>query len=450
MAGSPQSTSPRQPEKGFTPGPPWWVGLKRTHRRVLAGSFLGWGLDGFETYALVVIVSPAMKHLLTPAQRPDTALYAGLAIGITLLGSGIGGMLGGTLADYVGRKPMMLWSIGAYSLLTGLTALSTSVWMLIALRFLTGLALGSEWSTGASLIQEVWPERSRTVGAAIVQSGFGFGSLLAALAWMAIGDVDPMAWRLMFILGVLPALVALFLRTRLPESQRWVDARNRPNTATNRASRPDRSRAQFTLVRLFSDPEHRKLMLLTIALSFVTIAGWYAISSFLPRFAVTIATREGTAGAAQWAQLAVITYTIGSIVGYLGSAFVADRLGRRNLIIIFLVGSLVMTPLTYLWPGDITGFLIVAGVNGVFTLGGFVWMPLYLPELFPTTVRSSALSTVFNSTRLIAWLGPVISGSLVILFGGIAPAAMWMGSVYLLGLLAVPFLRETKGQPLPD
>jgi MFS family permease len=449
MAGLRPGTSLKRSEQRSVSGGPWWRGLNKTHRRVLTASFLGWAMDGYETYALVIVIGPALGALLTPAEQHNTALYAGLTIGITLLGSGVGGLIGGTLADYVGRKPMMLWSIGAYSLLTGLTALSTSVWMLIALRFLTGLALGSEWSTGTSLIQETWPERSRTMGAAIVQSGFGFGSLLAALSWMLIGSFDPTAWRAMFVLGVLPALVAVFLRTRVPESQRWIDAtsrRDRPGSRIRPAGQP---RGRLTIIRIFSSPEHRKTMLLTIALSVVTIAGWYAISSFLPPFAKAIATRDGIAGA-YWAQLAVVTYTIGSIVGYLGSAFIADRFGRRNLIILFLVGSLVMTPITYLWPGNIQGFLFVAGINGIFTLGGFAWMPLYLPELFATTIRSTALSTVFNSTRLIAWLGPIVSGSLVVLFGGIAPAAMWMGSVYVLGLLAVPFLKETKGLPLPE
>lgn len=450
MAGLRPSTSLKRSEQRSVSGGPWWRGLNKTHRRVLTASFLGWAMDGYETYALVVVIGPALGALLTPAEQHNTALYAGLAIGITLLGSGVGGLVGGTLADYVGRKPMMLWSIIAYSLLTGLTAFSTSVWMLIALRFLTGLALGSEWSTGASLIQETWPERSRTMGAAIVQSGFGFGSLIAALSWMLIGSLDPTAWRVMFVLGVLPALVAIILRTRVPESQRWVDAtsrRERPESKTRQAGEPS---ARLTIIRIFSSPEHRKTMLLTIALSFVTIAGWYAISSFLPSFAKVIATRDGIAGSASWAQLAVVTYTIGSLVGYLSAPFIADRFGRRILIILFLVGSLVMTPITYLWPGNIQGFLVVAAINGIFTLGGFAWMPLYLPELFATTIRSTAMSTVFNSTRLIAWLGPIVSGSLVVLFGGIAPAAMWMGSVYVLGLLAVPFLKETKGLPLPE
>ncbi|GAB3032620.1 MFS transporter [Parafrigoribacterium mesophilum] len=446
MADSHGSPSLTAPELGGNPSGPWWRGLNRTHRRVLVAALLGWALDGFETYALVIIIGPALADLLTADQQKNIALYAGLAIGITLLGSGVGGLIGGTIADYLGRKPVMLWSIAAYSILTGLTAFSSSIGMLIALRFLTGLALGSEWATGASLIQETWPERSRTKGAAIVQSGFGIGSLLAAVAWLIIASIDPTAWRAMFILGVLPALLVLFLRTRVPESERWQRAVGRTDAKKAKA----KTSRGLTFTQIFAEPHTRKLVLLTFALSLVTIAGWYAISSFLPRFAVVLATKDGIANPASWAQLSVVTYTIGSIIGYVAAAFVADRFGRRFLIVLFLVGSAALTPITYLWPGNVQSFLIVAAINGMFTLGGFVWMPLYLPELFGTAVRSTAMSTVFNGTRLIAWVGPILTGSLVLVFGGIAPAAIWMGSVYVLGLIVVPFLKETRGLPLPE
>jgi MFS family permease len=154
----------------------WYDGLTPTHWRVLRASFLGWIFDGYEALALVVVLMPMLHSVLSPAQAASTTIYAGLVIGITLLGWGIGGLVGGILADYVGRKRMMLWSVFLYALFSGFTAFSETFWTLCALRFLTGLAMGSEWSTGVALLSETWPERARAKGAGFLQSGFGWGT----------------------------------------------------------------------------------------------------------------------------------------------------------------------------------------------------------------------------------------------------------------------------------
>jgi MFS family permease len=139
-------------------------------------------------------------------EKGTPTVYAGLVIGITLLGLGVGGLLGGILADYVGRKRMMLWSVFLYALFSGFTALSQTFWILCALRFLTGLAMGSEWSTGIALLSETWPERARAKGAGFLQSGFGWGTLVAAVVWYGLASTHPLGaetWRLMFVLGAL-------------------------------------------------------------------------------------------------------------------------------------------------------------------------------------------------------------------------------------------------------
>jgi MFS family permease len=141
------------------------------HWRVLRASFLGWIFDGYEALVLVVVIAPMLHSVLTPAQAASTPVYAGLVIGITLLGWGVGGLVGGILADYVGRKRMMLWSVFLYAMFSGFTAFSQDFWVLCALRFLTGLAMGSEWSTGIALLSETWPEEARAKGAGFLQSG---------------------------------------------------------------------------------------------------------------------------------------------------------------------------------------------------------------------------------------------------------------------------------------
>src|SRR5205814_8541183 len=139
--------------------PPWYAGLTRQHWRTLWGSYLGWIFDGYEAYALVVALPFALKSVLTPEQAQTPAFYAGSAIGITLLGWGFGGLLGGVMADYVGRKRMMMFSVFFYALFTGLTVFANSFLTLALLRFITGIAIGSEWSTGIALVAETWPDR---------------------------------------------------------------------------------------------------------------------------------------------------------------------------------------------------------------------------------------------------------------------------------------------------
>src|SRR5512143_366300 len=153
-----------------------------------------------------------LKTMLTPAHAATPAIWAGVAIGATLLGWGTGGIVGGILADYVGRKRMMVWSVFCYALLSRFTARATSYWVLVALRFVTGLAMGSEWSTGVSLLAETWPNRARPKGAGFLQSGFGVGTLLAAAVWLVLGTLQPLGpdtWRLMFVVGALPAVFCL-------------------------------------------------------------------------------------------------------------------------------------------------------------------------------------------------------------------------------------------------
>src|SRR5487761_2187796 len=166
----------------------WRDGLTPQHWKVLTGSFLGWVFDGYEAYALVVVLPMALKMLLLPDQLASQAIYAGTAIGITLLGWGIGGLAGGVLADYLGRKRVMLWSVFLYALFSGLTALVSDFNQLALLRFVTGLAMGSEWATGVSLLAETWPNRARPKGAGFLQSGFGWGTFLAALIWFYLSS----------------------------------------------------------------------------------------------------------------------------------------------------------------------------------------------------------------------------------------------------------------------
>ena len=435
----------------------WRAGLTPMHWKVLAGGFLGWVFDGFEAIALIMVLVPMLHSLLSPAQLGAFPIYAGTAIGITLLGWGLGGLVGGIMADYIGRKRMMLWSVLLYAVFSGLTAFADSFVVLCLLRFLTGLALGSEWSTGISLLAETWPQNARAKGAGFLQSGFGWGTLLASVAWYVLSTTHPLgaqSWRLMFVLGALPALFVLYLRRGIDESGKWREAvRDRrwaPTEAAAQAAQPDAQRP-FSLSQLFRDPQARRRTLLTTLLSIITTIGWWAISSWLPIYTIGLAKAQGLAAAPVWGARVSISYTIGAIVAYMIAGFIADAIGRRLFMFLGFLGCLASTIVTYKLTHTVGAMMIVAPINGFFTLGcAYVWMAIYPVELFTSTVRSTAISVVFNAARLIAWVFPIIAGTLIRSFGGISQAALIMGSVYVLGLVLPWLLPETVHSGLPD
>jgi MFS family permease len=438
----------------------WNDGLTSAHWRVLRGGFLGWIFDGFEALALVVVLAPMLKSVLTPEQALSTPVYAGGVIGITLLGWGVGGMVGGIMADYVGRKRMMLWSVFLYAVFSGLTALSGSFVVLCALRFLTGLAMGSEWSTGVALVSETWPEHARAKGAGILQSGFGWGTLLAAVVWYFLASAHPFGgetWRLMFVAGALPAFFVLYLRRGINESEKWQQAvkEKRWNaTSDNSAgsvSKKGKDKRPFTLKQLFTEREALRRTVLTTILSIVATTGWWAISSWLPTFTVQLAKATGAVDAIAWGSRISIIYTAGAIVAYLVSGFVIDSIGRRAYLSMTFVGALITTIITYQYTVTLSAMLIIAPINGFFTLGcAYAWMAIYPCELFTSTVRSTAISFVFNAARLIAWVFPIISGSMIKAFGGVSHAALIMSSCYVLGIVIPWFMPETRGKGMPE
>ena len=145
-----------------------------------------------------------------------------------------------------------------------------------------------------------------------------------------------------------------------------------------------------------------------------------------------------------------MAYIVSSIAGYIGLGFFADVYGRRPVTLVYIVLAFITTPLVFLWTHDLNLLLLAAVVNGFFSLGLYSWMPVWLPELFPTRMRATGAAFVFNSPRFIAWLGPIAAGALVANAGGYSNAAMTMAMIYVLGLLSAPFLPETRGKPLPD
>lgn len=435
---------------------PWYTGLNSRHWRVLTASFLGWVFDGYEAYALFIVLPFVLKTMLTADQLGNRAIWAGLAIGVTLLGWGIGGLIGGVLADYVGRKRMMIASVFFYALFTGITAFATSFPLFCFLRFITGLAMGSEWSSGVALVAETWPNHARPKGAGFLQSGFGFGTLIAALVWLALSQTTPLGdntWRLLFVVGALPAFFCLYIRRAIDESEQWIEAIREKRWATTDGAPPvagASDRRPFTLAAIFREPESRRRAILAFLLSLATTVGWWAISSWLPQYAAQVAKASGAPNPALWATRAALLYTCGAVLAYLLSGFLADRLGRRLYLFSTFLGALIVTAVTYLWTDSLGGLVWVCFVNGFFTLGcAYSWMAIYAAELFTSSVRATAVAFVFNAARLVAWIFPIIAGTLIQSFGSVSRAAMTLASIYVVGLIVPWFMPETRGKPLP-
>lgn len=436
---------------------PWHTEVTRDHWRVLSASFLGWIFDGYEAYALIVALPSVLRTLLTAEQLKTPAVYAGAAIGATLLGWGVGGLVGGTIADYVGRKRVMIYSVLLYAAFSGFTALSQSFSMLVALRFLTGMAMGSEWSTGVAMVAETWPNRARAKGAGFLMSGFGWGTLLAALIWWMVSRWNPLgdqSWRVMFVIGALPALFTVYIRRAMSESEPWIKALREQRWAATEVEREvsaTAGRRPFTMAEIFRERESRRRVLLAFVLSLTSAVGWWAISSWLPAHVQTIAASEGRVQPDRWAATANILYTAGAVMGYVSAGFIIDAIGRQKTLVLTYAGALLVTPVTYFWVTSAPTMLFVVVINGFFTLGmSFSWLAIYLPELFMPSVRSTAASTIFNGARIIAWVFPIMAGTLIQRFGGIPWAAMTLSVIYILGLVVPWFLPESKGKPLPE
>jgi MFS family permease len=434
---------------------PWYRALNRREWFTLAAANLGWLFDGYESYALLLTVVVALRQILPSSSYPAIPFYAGLTLAVTLLGWGLGGIVGGIVADYAGRKRTMIYSILAYSLLTGFTALAWSWPSFVLLRFVVGLALGSEWGTGAAMMAELWPSEHRGKGAGLMQCGLGIGFFLASAVWYFVNPLGPSAWRWMFLIGVLPALATLWIRHGIAEPERWSasnDLRKRAIAASRRGQQLDEKTehyTRFTLVDLFSEPRTRRITIAALFMSCTTTLTWWGISGWVPSFAGSLALKQGLSEG-QWASLAGMAYNIGAIAGYIALGFCADIWGRKPVTLAWYVMSWLLTPVLFLWTHRLHLMLLVCAINAVFTLGQYTWCSTWLPEAYPTRMRATAVSFVFNAPRFLACFGPLAAGTLITYFGGYGKAAVSVSAMYAVGICALFFFPETLGKPLPE
>ena len=206
---------------------------------------------------------------------------------------------------------------------------------------------------------------------------------------------------------------------------------------------------RFTLVDMFAEPAVRTRLLLTFIMSLSVTIGYWGVSSFVPSYFGSVAAAAGLP-AQTWVGLVGLVQNIGALLGFCTFGVLADAFGRKPTTFFYYLMCLILTPVVYLWVKDIHLLLFGFAAYGFFIQGVFSWTPIWLPELFPTRMRATAAGFIFNAPRLISAVAPLIAGSLIVNLGGYGQTATIISVFYVLGLIAVPFLPETKGKPLPE
>lgn len=401
----------------------------------LVAAFLGWLFDGFEMGLFPLVARPALRSLAGAAVADDAFVgeWMGIVTALFLLGAAAGGLVFGWLGDRVGRVRAMAASILAYSLFTGLGYFASSPWQLGALRFLAALGMGGEWALGVALVMETWPEKWRPFLAGAIGAAANVGFLLVAL----VGKLFPItveSWRFMMLVGAAPALLVFFIRLAVPESERW-----RASVAASGAVRP--LRAVFSGVLL-------KRTLVAIALASVALIGTWASVQWIPLW---VDQMQGASdpGAKAVAQMA---YGVGATLGSFLGPLIAGRASRRWTYATLSALSFAACAVQFRVL-DAYGppFVAAVVVTGAATASFYGFLPLYLPELFPTRVRATGQGVAFNFGRVFAAVGALLGGNLVAAFDGSFPrAGAAVTLVYLAGLAIVWLAPETRGRALPE
>ena len=408
----------------------WYRDLTPYQWRVLICACLGWALDIMDGYLYAIVLFPAMSDLLQTTESAVIGWHGGIVLSIFMVGWALGGLVFGPIADRFGRAKTMAITILIYAGFTGLCGIASS-WQELALyRFMTGLGIGGEWSAGAALIAESWPERSRAKAAGIMQSCGGIGFFLASLLYLVIG---PYGWRWVFAFGILPAVVAFYIRRSLKEPERWVKAKAQSHS----------------LRAIFKKPMRRDVLVGT-GLAVVATFGYQGAIQWVPSWISAMLHAQGAKSAIPQVSLITAVLNFGGMIGCVIFPWVAESWGRKGALLTYFIGALVFVPTTFFLAETFHQALVVSPLMGFFAAGVFAGFAIYFPELFPTALRATAQGFCYNFARIISAVAPLAVGAIVSCYGSFAPAIAIVSLVYTLGLIVLVFARETKGEGLPE
>jgi MFS family permease len=486
---------------------PWYRQLNRYHWFVLVVAALGWMFDCLDQQLFILARPAAMADLLPAQSDPVVAKqlvgqYGAYATSIFMVGWALGGVIFGVLGDRWGRAKVMMITILMYSLFTGLSSLSQGFWDFAIYRFLTGLGVGGEFAVGVALVAEVMPSSARPRALAFLQALSAVGNVSAAFINLGLGiaaeeGLVESPWRIMFLIGALPALLAIIVRWRLKEPERWEKA----------AQSADGEKRLGSYTELFQNPVTRKHALLGLVLACSGVIGLWAVGFFTPdlirsvqaphmriqviqemlgsarlanepeRVAVLesmLAAPPETSTApgpllselskdvervtggrlTRWQSYTALMINVGAFFGMFSFGGVAERIGRKPAFAIALLAAFASTAAVFYFLEHFWQIFVLVPLMGFCQLSLFAGYAIYFPELFPTRLRSTGTSFCYNVGRFVAAIGPLIQARLIATFAhsdnALRSAGLVMCSVFLVGLLVLPFLPETKGKPLPE
>jgi MFS family permease len=410
---------------------PWHRQVPDIGWRALWAAGIGWFCEVYEVFILSLTLPAFIVffHLTTTQAGTIGSIEAGGLI--------VGGIISGWLADRIGRVKALFWSVFFYSIFTGLTAAVSTVGLVMALRFLAGLGMGGEWAAGAALVAETWPAAHRGKGGSLMQMGLPLGSLLAigatALVTTLTGGLDAGGWRWLYVIGILPALLLLYIARRTPESPVWQ---------SQQATRHSPTQSVAAAEPLFAGANFRRVLLSWGFVFFAQYVYW-AVFTWAPTFLIT---------AKHFAFLHSLTFILaqqlGSLVGFIVFAALVDRVGRKGTFILYLVvGALAMLLFTY---GSSEGFLLLASVFTGFGITGiFAGLGPWAAEMVPRTEsRGLAMGIAYNGGRLGGLIAPYLVGALATSVGGFEVGMLTTVIALACAIVVMLLSPETKGVTL--
>jgi MFS family permease len=445
------STSPQ----AKTIGGPWYKELERYHWFVFIVASLGWMFDTMDQQLFNLARRPAITELLNvapgdPNGAAMVAEYAGYATMIFMIGWASGGVFFGILGDRIGRAKTMVFTILLYSLFTGLSVLSIGVWDFSLYRFLTGLGVGGQFSVGVALVAETVPARARPYALGWLQALSAVGNMLAALVGIALGQLQEAgmvgsAWRAMFVVGALPAFLCIPIFRKLKEPEAWQRAKRLGGSHLGSMS------------ELFSEPRWRHNAIVGMLLAFSGVVGLWGIGFFSFDLLRSVLDKTDMSAGQKtlWTGLTSLLQNAGAFFGIYAFTHLTAFSGRKPAFAISFLAAMGATAFTFWNLKDFSDILWMIPLMGFCQLALFGGYAIYLPELFPTRLRSTGTSFCYNVGRFVAAIGPLALGLLTSRVYVNYPepmryAGVTMCLVFLIGLATLPFAPETKGKPLPE